>query len=194
MQRDIPATSWKLQEFVRSEKPQNESFPNFWNFRSGFAPNFSPNFPRIFRGFFVLLVGNGDQKRFTENPRHFLMQNSQANTKKIFTKCFWRGGKVRICCDTLCATPCSATGVTALSIRRVKSTPDPDAFEKYRDTPPICIAILLQKYALFLAESTMYTTNLYHDTAPICIAILLQKYEGQGSLEHSQSNGVPLSL
>ena len=52
-----------------------------------FAPNFAPNFPRIFRGFFVLrFVGNGDQKKFTKNPRHFSMQNSQANTKNIFTK------------------------------------------------------------------------------------------------------------
>ena len=48
--------------------------------------------------------------------------------------------------------------------------------KKIRDTPLICIAILLQKYALFLAESSIYTTNLYHDAAPICIAILLQKY------------------
>ena len=60
--------------------------------------------------------------------------------------------------------------------RRVKSTLDPDTFEKYRDTPPISIAILLQKYALLLAESSIYTTNLYHATPPICIAILLQKY------------------
>ena len=71
-------------------------------------------------------------------------------------------------------------------IRRVKSTPDPDTFEKYCDTPPISIAILLQKYALFLAESSIYTTNLYHDAPPICISILLQKYLGQGSLEHPQ--------
>ena len=63
-----------------------------------------------------------------------------------------------------------------LAIRRVELTPDPDTFEKYRDTPPISIAILLQKHALFLAESSIYTTNLYHDTPPICIAILLQKY------------------
>ena len=28
------------------------------------------------------------------------------------------------------------------SLRRVISTPDPDTFEKYRDTPPISIAIL----------------------------------------------------
>ena len=61
-------------------------------------------------------------------------------------------------------------------LRRITSTPDPDTFEKYRDTPPISIAILLQKYALLLAESSIYTTNLYHDTPPICIAILLQKY------------------
>ena len=48
--------------------------------------------------------------------------------------------------------------------------PDPDTFEKYRDTPPISIA------PSSLAESSIYTTKLYHDTAPICIAILLQKY------------------
>ena len=52
-------------------------------FVPNFAPNFAPNFPRIFRGLFVLrLVGDGDQKQFTKNPRHFSMQNSQANTKK----------------------------------------------------------------------------------------------------------------
>ena len=48
--------------------------------------------------------------------------------------------------------------------------------DKYGDTPPVSIAILLQKYALSLAESSKYTTNLYHDTPPICIAMLLQKY------------------
>ena len=31
------------------------------------------------------------------------------------------------------------------------ATPDSDTFEKYRDTPPISIAILVQKYALLLA-------------------------------------------
>ena len=46
--------------------------------------------------------------------------------------------------------------------------------------------MLLQKYALPLAESSIYTTNLYHGTPPICIAILLQKYWDQGSLEHPQ--------
>ena len=35
-------------------------------------------------------------------------------------------------------------------IKRVKWTPDPDTFEKYRDTPPVSFAILWQKYALLL--------------------------------------------
>ena len=61
-------------------------------------------------------------------------------------------------------------------VGRVQSTPDPETFEKYRDTPPISIAILLQKDAPLLAESSINTTNLYYDTAPISIAILLQKY------------------
>ena len=40
-------------------------------------------------------MGDGDQKKFTKNPRHFSTQNSQANTKKLFTKFFWRADKVR---------------------------------------------------------------------------------------------------
>ena len=73
---------------------QNESFPNFRIFVPNFAPNFAPNFPRIFRGLFGLrFAGDGDQKKFTKNPRHFSMPNSQANTKNIFTKLFWRAGK-----------------------------------------------------------------------------------------------------
>ena len=52
-------------------------------FVPNFAPNFAPNFPRIFREVFVLrFVGSGDQKKFTKNPRHFSMQNSQANRRK----------------------------------------------------------------------------------------------------------------
>ena len=47
-------------------------------------PNFAPDFPQIFRGFFVLrFMGDGDQKKITKKPRHFSMQNSQANTKNI---------------------------------------------------------------------------------------------------------------
>ena len=47
--------------------------------------------------------------------------------------------------------------------------PWPRYFEKYRDTPPIFIAILLQKYALFLAQKVVYTP-------PICITIRLPLY------------------
>ena len=61
---------------------------------------------------------------------------------------------------------------------------DPDTFEKYRDTFLISVAILLQKYALLLAESSICTTIFYHDTAPTCFVMLLRKYLGQGSLEH----------
>ena len=65
VQRGIPLT----------EKLQNESFPNllrifsefFWSFRGSGH-------------------GNGDQKKFTENPHHFSMQDSQANSKNKFTK------------------------------------------------------------------------------------------------------------
>ena len=32
------------------------------------------------------LMGIGDQKKFTKNPRRFSMQNSQANSEKKFTK------------------------------------------------------------------------------------------------------------
>ena len=43
-------------------------------FVPNFAPNFAPNFPRIFWGVSVLhFVGNGDQKKFTKNPRRFSM-------------------------------------------------------------------------------------------------------------------------
>ena len=76
---------------------------------------------------------------------------------------------------------------STLIIRSIQLAPDPDTFEKSRDTPPISIAIFWQKYALLLAESTIYTANLYHDTPPICIAILFRKYQGQGLLEHSQT-------
>ena len=60
-------------------------------------------------------------------------------------------------------------------------------FEKYRGTPPISIAILLQTYSPFLVESRSFTANLYHNMLPIRIAILFQKYWGQGWLEHPQT-------
>ena len=81
-------------------------------------------------------------------------------------------------------------GFTIVLIKNTQenqTSPDLCTFEKYRDSPPISSAMLLQKYALLLAESSIYTTNLYHDAPPICIAMLLQKYWGQGLLEHPQN-------
>ena len=51
------------------------------------------------------------------------------------------------------------------TIRTSESTPYPDTCEKYRDTPPISIAILLQKYA----SSWQKVAH----TPPICITIRL---------------------
>ena len=89
-----PSSTWELQE-IRSGKLQNESFPNFSNFRPESCPEFcsefSPNFSRTFRASFR---GRRRPEKFTKNPRHFSMQNSQANTKKIFTNFFWRAGRV----------------------------------------------------------------------------------------------------
>ena len=83
---------------VRSEKLQNESFPNFSNFRPDFCPEFCSEFSRIFRGFFVLrFVGDGEQKKFTKSPCHLSMQNSQANAKKYSQNSSWRAGKVSSC-------------------------------------------------------------------------------------------------
>ena len=53
--------------------------------------------------------------------------------------------------------------------------------KKYRDTPPICIAIRLQfileyfrcPYALRKGEYGQYSSHLYRSTRPICIAIRL---------------------
>ena len=51
------------------------------------------------------------------------------------------------------------------------STPDPDTFEKYRDTPPISIMIVLQKYALLLAESSLDTIRLPFVSRCFCRSI-----------------------
>ena len=47
------------------------------------------------------------------------------------------------------------------AIQESQIGPDPDTSEKYRDTPPVSVARLWQNYALFLAEGSIYTTNLY---------------------------------
>ena len=94
----IPTAKFLYVIFLGQESCSTKVSPNFSNFR----PEFCPEFHRIFRGFFVPpFVGDGDQKKFTKNPRHFSMQNSQANAKNIFTKFFWRAGKVRFSLSVL---------------------------------------------------------------------------------------------
>ena len=75
---------------------------------------------------------------------------------------------------------------TLASLRRVTSIPDGDAFEKYCDTPPIYITMLLQKkYAFLMVGSDVYTTNLYVGTPPICTTMLVQKCQGRTTNSHS---------
>ena len=84
-------------QIIRSGKLQNESFSNFSNFRPEFCPEFCSgifplNFSRTFRASFR---GRREtRKNSPKIPAIFQMQNSQANTQKIFTKFFWRAGKV----------------------------------------------------------------------------------------------------
>ena len=73
-----------VSRIFRSAKWQNESSPNFSNFCPEICSEFSPKFSRSFRASFP-------RKRISKivhppkNPRPFSMQDSQANTTKIFT-------------------------------------------------------------------------------------------------------------
>ena len=65
--------------------------------------------------------------------------------------------------------PCCRDGNHNQGIRRATVTPDRDTFEKHHGTPPICITVHWQKYALLLCGGNVYNTHFYHDTPPICI-------------------------
>ena len=80
-----------------SQKSCRTKVPRIFRiFVPNFAPNFAPEFsPEFFEEFSCFVSWETEtRKKFTKNPRLFSMQNSQANTKKIFTKCFWRAGTV----------------------------------------------------------------------------------------------------
>ena len=71
---------------------QNESSPNFSRM---FVPNLAPNFPRIFRGVFVLsFPGNGDQKHFHQKSLPFFNTKFPGNYATNDSQCFRREGKV----------------------------------------------------------------------------------------------------
>ena len=73
---------------VRPEKLQNESFPNSSDFRSQFLPWILLRiFPEFFEDFSCFVSWETEtRKKFTKNPHHFSMQNSQAKTKKNIHK------------------------------------------------------------------------------------------------------------
>ena len=72
------------------------------------------------------------------------------------------------------------------SYRRVTSILDRDAFEKYRDATPICLAMLWQKYALLLVDLSGYTTDVYEMHLPCVSWCFCRSIRGcQGSLAHS---------
>ena len=80
---------------VRSEKLQNESFPNFSNFRPEFCPEFLLRiFPEFFEDFSCFASWETETSKNSPKSPPFFNVNCQANTKKIFTKFFWRAGKV----------------------------------------------------------------------------------------------------
>ena len=73
---------WKCL-FIRSEKSQNESSPNFSNFCPGFCPEFLSEFsPNFWRSFCASFRGKQRPEKIHQKSPHFSMQNSQANAKK----------------------------------------------------------------------------------------------------------------
>ena len=77
--------------FLRLEKLQNESSPNFYF--SSLSPEVCSKISRSFRASFC---GKQRPQEIHQNPRHFSVQNSQANSKKKSTKFFWRAGKATL--------------------------------------------------------------------------------------------------
>ena len=79
--------------------------------------------------------------------------------------CFYHILAVVVVCHAKGAF-CHGAARYSFNPRRVKSTPDPNTCEKVSRYTSHFYRILLQKYALLLAESSIYTTNVYHDTPP----------------------------
>ena len=70
-------------------------------FVPNFAPSFSPNFfPKFLRSFRASFRGEMEtRKNSPKIPAIFKCKIPRQIRKKIFTKCFWRGGKVIIRAD-----------------------------------------------------------------------------------------------
>ena len=73
---------------------RTKSSPNYSNFHAEICPECCSEFsPKVFEEFSFFV--SWETETFTENPRHFSMQNFQANSKKKSTKVFLRTGKLR---------------------------------------------------------------------------------------------------
>ena len=116
---------WKVSRYIRSEKSQNESSPNFSNFRPEFCSEFSPIFLRSFRASFR---GKRRPEKFHQKSPPFFNANFPGKYEKIFTKIFWRGGNVTIHLPFLSRYFCKSM---------------PSSWQKVVYTPPICITIRL---------------------------------------------------
>ena len=97
--RDLWRPAWATRPEipeVRSEKLQNESFPNFSNVRPEFCPEFCseffPNFSRTFRASFR---GRRRTEKIHQKSPPFFNAKFLGKHEKIFTKFFWRAGKGR---------------------------------------------------------------------------------------------------
>ena len=81
---------------IKVRKAAERKFPEFFDFLSRIFPRILLRiFPEFFEEFSCFVSWETEtRKKFTKHPRHFSMQNSQANTKKKITKFFWRAGKL----------------------------------------------------------------------------------------------------
>ena len=70
----------------------------FFEFSSRILPRILLRiFPEFFEDFSCFISWETETRKIHKPPPHFSIQNSQANTKKLFTKFFWRAGKVTNC-------------------------------------------------------------------------------------------------
>ena len=69
-------------------------------------------------------------------------------------------------------TPTGLEESTAVHLQFVRQYP-----------PPICIAVLSWLLSFEERETLQYAFHLYGSTPPICTAVLLEKYRGLGSPE-----------
>ena len=81
----------KVPAIFRSEKLQNESSPNFSNFRPEFSSKLSPSFFR--RNFQALFPGTETTKNSPKILALFQCQIPRQIRKNIFTTFFWRAGQ-----------------------------------------------------------------------------------------------------